>query len=182
MRTHHDAKPMARALREALAQRDIALSHAEALEIVARQFGFEDWNILAARIAAEPKPGTGLPSFSMGTPILRIFALDKAREFYLDFLGFTLDWEHRFGENFPIYVQVSRAGLQLHLSEHHGDASPGSTVFVPMRGIEAFHAELTAKAYAYSKPGIQSLPWGRQVEVPDPFGNRIRFCERPDGR
>ncbi len=29
-------------------------------------------------------------------PILRIFDEAKAEEFYLDFLGFKLDWEHRF--------------------------------------------------------------------------------------
>ena len=34
-------------------------------------------------------------------PILRIFSVEKAREFYLGFLGFAWDWEHRFGDNFP---------------------------------------------------------------------------------
>ncbi len=42
------------------------------------------------------------------TPILRIFDEAKAREFYVDFLGFSVDWEHRFGDNFPQYMQVSR--------------------------------------------------------------------------
>lgn len=33
---------------------------------------------------------------SPSIPIIRIFSEDKAKEFYLDFLGFTLDWEpHR---------------------------------------------------------------------------------------
>ena len=63
-------------------------------------------------------------------PIFRIFSVEKAREFYLDFLGFKVDWEFRFDEKAPVYMQVSRNGLSFHLSEHHGDASPGSTVFV----------------------------------------------------
>lgn len=42
---------------------------------------------------------------SAAIPILRIFAEDKAREFYLDFLGFTLEWEHRFEKNFPVQDQ-----------------------------------------------------------------------------
>ena len=114
---------------------------------------------------------------SPAIPIIRIFSEDKAKEFYLDFLGFKLDWEHRFEANFPLYVQVSRSGLTLHLSEHHGDATPGSTVFVRMEDIDVLHRELTAKNYAYAKPAIQDLPWGRVMEVADPFGNRIRFCE-----
>ena len=39
-------------------------------------------------------------------PIFRIFSVEKAREFYLDFLGFTVDWEHRFGPDFPVYMQI----------------------------------------------------------------------------
>ncbi|WHZ16958.1 MAG: Glyoxalase family protein [Nitrospira sp.] len=57
-------------------------------------------------------------------PILRIFDEAKAKEFHLDFLGFTLDWEHRFEAGLPLYMQVSRDGCILHLSEHHGDGSP----------------------------------------------------------
>ena len=69
-------------------------------------------------------------------PILRIFSVEKAKEFYVGFLGFTVDWEHRFDERAPVYVQVSRAGCVLHLSEHHGDCCPGSTVFVRVTGVE----------------------------------------------
>lgn len=111
-------------------------------------------------------------------PILRIFSVDKAREFYLGFLGFTLDWEHRFGENFPLYAQVSRAGLALHLSEHHGDACPGAAVMIMMQGIDAFHREITATDYRYAKPGLEEEAWGaRTIKVTDPFGNRLTFAE-----
>lgn len=114
---------------------------------------------------------------SAAIPIVRIFSVEKAKEFYVDFLGFTLDWEHRFEADLPLYAQVSRSGLTLHLSEHHGDASPGSTTFVPVEDIDALHAELHAKAYAFARPGIEAEGWGRVMQVTDPFGNRLRFCE-----
>lgn len=119
-----------------------------------------------------------LPAFSDAIPILRIFSVEKAMDFYVDFLGFKVDWEHRFGEDFPLYTQISRAGLRLHLSEHYGDACPGSTVFIWMRGIAAYHAELTAKNYPYCKPGLEDAPWdAKLMQVTDPFGNRLRFSE-----
>jgi catechol 2,3-dioxygenase-like lactoylglutathione lyase family enzyme len=111
-------------------------------------------------------------------PIFRIFSVEKAMEFYRDFLGFTVDWEHRFAPGMPLYCQVSRSGMLLHLSEHAGDASPGARVFVPMRGVKALHAELTAKNYPYMRPGLDQAPWGLEVAVTDPFSNRITFCER----
>ena len=177
MRSFLDAKAMAKSLKAALSARNVPVSHSETLELVARQFGCEDWNVLAANIAraapAEPI------RFERAAPVFRIFDEAKAREFYVGFLGFAVDWEHRFGDDFPLYAQVSRAGLVLHLSEHHGDASPGATLFVTMHGVADYRRELVAKNYAYMKPGIEDLPWGLQMTVFDPFGNRIRFCEPP---
>jgi uncharacterized glyoxalase superfamily protein PhnB len=118
-------------------------------------------------------------AFQQIIPILRIFDVAKAKEFYGGFLGFTVDWEHRFDDRAPIYMQVSRAGLTLHLSEHYGDCCPGSTVFIWMIGIEAFHQEITAKNYGYMRPGLETAFYGAKcVEVIDPFGNRLRFNEK----
>jgi catechol 2,3-dioxygenase-like lactoylglutathione lyase family enzyme len=117
-------------------------------------------------------------TFIQVVPIFRIFSEAKAKEFYVDFLGFTLDWEHRFEPEMPLYMQVSRIGFALHLSEHHGDGSPGATAFVYMTGIDAFHAEISGKGYRHLRPGIEDTPWdSRMMTVIDPFGNRIRFSE-----
>lgn len=114
---------------------------------------------------------------SAAIPILRLFSEEKAKEFYVDFLGFRIEWEHRFGDNFPLYAQIKRSELIIHLSEHHGDATPGTTVFVPVENIDALFSELQAKEYRYAKPAVEAVPWGRVMEVWDPFGNRLRFCE-----
>lgn len=111
-------------------------------------------------------------------PIFRMFDSEKAKEFYLGFLGMTLDWEHRFEDGAPLYMQVARGDLKLHLSEHHGDCCPGSTAYVQMTGLEDFHREITSKGYRFMRPGLDPAPWGgRIMEVTDPFGNRLRFCE-----
>ncbi|MBS7586458.1 glyoxalase superfamily protein [Ancylobacter defluvii] len=179
MESRQDAKFMAKALRAALAGHGIDLPHGHALDLVAAQFGAKDWNVLAAQVPEERAAGP--VSFRTTAPILRIFDEAKALDFYVGFLGFTLDWEHRFAPGLPLYAQVSRAGLVLHLSGHHGDATPGSTVFVAMEGVRAYNAELLAKQNPNMRPGVEALPWGQQMEVTDPFGNRIRFCEQRHG-
>ncbi len=109
-------------------------------------------------------------------PVLRIFDEAKAREFYVDFLRFKVDWEHRFEPGLPIYMQVSRGPMVLHLTGHHGDACPGSALFVRMTGIDEFHSELAAKGYGFQRPGIVDTHWNaREVTVKDPFGNRLSF-------
>ena len=111
-------------------------------------------------------------------PLLRIFDPAKARDFYIGFLGFTVDWEHRFDETAPVYMQVSRGGCVLHLTEHHGDCCPGATVFVWMTGLREFHREITSRGYRFVRPGVETTFYNaRCMEVTDPFGNRIRFNE-----
>lgn len=116
-------------------------------------------------------------TFDKPIPILRMFDETKAREFYLDFLGFNVEFEHRFEADLPLYLGIIRNGLQLHLSEHHGDATPGSAVFIPTHNIEQLRDELQAKRYGYGRPDIVEQAWGKVLEVCDPFGNRIRFCQ-----
>jgi uncharacterized glyoxalase superfamily protein PhnB len=111
-------------------------------------------------------------------PILRIFNVEKAKEFYIDFLGFKIDWEHRFDEKAPLYMQISRDDCVLHLSEHYGDCCPGSTVFLRVSGVEEYHHEISAKGYGYLRPGVErTFHNSKCMEVIDPFGNRIRFDE-----
>ena len=112
-------------------------------------------------------------------PILRIFDVAKAQEFYIDFLSFTLKFEHRFGDDFPLYMGVSRDGCELHLSEHHGDASPGSHVRIEAADIVGLASELAAKQYRYARPGAPEVkPWGTlELTITDPFGNRLTFVE-----
>lgn len=111
-------------------------------------------------------------------PILRIFDVDKARAFYVDFLGFKVEWEHRFDDDAPVYMQVTRGGCTLHLSEHHGDACPGSTVFLRVGGLDAYHREIMAKGYGFMRPGVeQTFHNSKCMSVTDPFGNSLRFDE-----
>ncbi len=115
-------------------------------------------------------------------PILRIFDVAKTTEFYVDYLGFGIDWDYRYEPDLPLSMQVSSDGLVLHLSEHHGDGTPGSPVVVEMQGLEAFHAVVAAKKYRCLRPGITegNGPNGKMVTLTDPFGNRLRLNQRDE--
>ncbi len=120
-----------------------------------------------------------MPVFGPVIPVLRIFDERKAREFYIDFLGCGVAFEHRFGENFPIYLGLSLGGCALHLSEHHGDANPGAHVRVQTHDVAAFIEALRAKDYKFAKPAAPGRqPWGSlEATIVDPFGNRLTFTQ-----
>ena len=115
-------------------------------------------------------------SFGPPVPILRIFDEAKAREFYLDFLGFEVVFEHRFEPDTSIYMGIRSGEAVLHLSEHHGDATPGAGVRIACEDVDALCAALNAKRYRNARPGAQDMPWGtRETTIADPFGNRLTF-------
>jgi extradiol dioxygenase family protein len=119
-----------------------------------------------------------LSSFKRTIPVLRIFDVAKTREFYLEFLGFKPDFEHRFAPDLPLYLQVSLGEVVLALSEHHGDASPGAKVMIEMTGLAGYHAALNAKRYGYARPGLVKEPWdATTMTIADPFFNRLVFTE-----
>lgn len=134
-----------------------------------------------------PEAANPEPHFQQIIPTLRIFDEAKAREFYVDFLGFQVQFEHRFQEDFPLYMGVVRGECVLHLSEHHGDGSPGTSLMFQVEGIDAFQQELAAKEYRFARPGPpEDTEFGtREVTLSDPFGNRLTFYQnvspRPEG-
>ncbi|MFD0710767.1 glyoxalase superfamily protein [Paenibacillus sp. GCM10027626] len=117
-------------------------------------------------------------TMSSPTPILRIFDEHKAKQFYLDFLSFKLDWEHRFEPALPLYMQISSGSCTIHLTEHYGDCCPGAAVRIETGNIRELHATLAAKQYKFARPGLEETPWNTlEISITDPFGNRLHFYE-----
>lgn len=50
MRDFRDAKAMAHTLRDALKAKAVETTHSESLELIAKAFGFDNWNVLSAKI------------------------------------------------------------------------------------------------------------------------------------
>jgi catechol 2,3-dioxygenase-like lactoylglutathione lyase family enzyme len=185
MRTYLQSKAMAKALRESLAAKNVSLSHGECLDIVAKQFGFGNWNILAAKIdiesaEREPRPAPGAVDLFQVLPVLRVASREAARAFYVDVLGFRFDW----GDEEPPpgrgwYAQVSRTELQMHLTTEPLDGGHAvADVYFRMRGIDALHREVSAKLGPGRQLVIHATNYdARTLEIEDPFGNLLRFVE-----
>lgn len=173
-----DAKAAARTLRADLAKQELTISHSTALELVAHQLGLRDWNTASVILDQRQDDTAG---FGAPVPVLRVQRFDDVRSFYLDYLGFTVEWDHRFEPDMPLYVRLVRGATRLDLSEHHGDGTPGSVVWIPVADAKSLHAELKRKHYPSLRPGLdQDAPGGPTIEVIDPSGNTLRFCEEAD--
>lgn len=117
MRTFRDAKAMAKSLREELGRRGTALSHGDCLEIVARLFGLDNWNVLSARltVAAESAPAVPLERpagwiVSGSKPHLYEAGIDPATP-HGD--GRTAVIRCRYAEGDPVYAAMEKGFATL---------------------------------------------------------------------
>jgi catechol 2,3-dioxygenase-like lactoylglutathione lyase family enzyme len=110
-------------------------------------------------------------------PTFGISDYQTSIEFYVGFLGFQIDWEHRFEQTAPVYMQISRNGLTLHLSENKRFGK-NVIVFIETKKLNEFHKELQNKTPTIKLPDILRTNWQTlQLEIIDPFGNLLRFNE-----
>lgn len=110
-------------------------------------------------------------------PTFRILDYQTAINFYVDFLGFKIDWEHRFEPTDPVYMQISKNGLILHLSENKRFTT-NVIIFVDTKNITEFHKELQERNPTTKIQDILRTNWQTlQLEIEDPFGNLLRFNE-----
>ena len=103
-------------------------------------------------------------------PVLRVADAARAVQWY-ERLGFRKEWEHQFEPDFPWFVSVARGNIRLYLSEHAGDAPPGSLIHLYVNDIDAVSAE-------FELPVDEEGLAGRECDLADPDGNRLRIASR----
>jgi catechol 2,3-dioxygenase-like lactoylglutathione lyase family enzyme len=104
-------------------------------------------------------------------PILRAEDAMASASWYAR-MGFAIVGEHRFSPELPLYLFLARGSVQLHLSEHAGDARPDTLLYFYVDDVDAIAAEFGAT--------VRHQPWAREIELTDPDGNRLRIGTVPD--
>ena len=107
--------------------------------------------------------------------------VDRARDFYVDQVGFSLDHDIRFDENLR-FVQVTPVGsaCSIAFGEGLGDAmAPGTQkgIQVVVESAEAARAELISRGVEATDLDVQ--PWGTFTTFDDPDGNHWAIQELP---
>jgi predicted enzyme related to lactoylglutathione lyase len=108
------------------------------------------------------------------TPILRADDLEATKRYYIDVLGFSLNWE------VPYMISVARDGHALMICDGY-QGQRGTWVWIGVEDAEALHAEFVAKGALIRTPP-KNLEWGYEFQVEDPNGHVLRFAsERRPG-
>jgi uncharacterized glyoxalase superfamily protein PhnB len=109
-------------------------------------------------------------------PQLRITNAARSLAFYVEGLGFIVDWKHQFEPGFPLFCQATRAGQTIFLTEHSGDCQVGGAVYFNVPDASACHAQFSKNGIVATNP-LANTPWGTcEFVLTDPDGNRLRFA------
>ncbi len=101
-------------------------------------------------------------------PVFSVADLAASIDYYVDVLGFTLDWTHPGG-----VASVSRDDCCIFLCQ--GDqGSPGAWTWIGVRDVDALHAELVALEARVRHPPT-NYEWAREMQIQDLDGNVLRM-------
>lgn len=124
--------------------------------------------------------------FQIGSsiPVLRMTDESAVKAFYVDYLAFEIEWEHRFHDTpeSPLYLQLRLGEAIVHLNGHATVDDPPSEVRIPVKVIEAFCEHLRPRAEATGQPTpvvVDPRGAGRNTDMnlKDPDGNLLTFWE-----
>ena len=113
-------------------------------------------------------------------PALRITNYERSKVFYVERLGFNVEWEHRFEPHFPVFMSVVRDGMRLYLSEHSGDCRVGGLVHFLIPDVDAWYREFQDQGVVVTEPPNDDLGF-RNMTITDPDGNQLRFMAPASG-
>ena len=111
-------------------------------------------------------------------PTLRMTDYAKSKAFYIDGLGFKIDWEHRFKAHLPAFVHVSRDGLAFFLTEHAGDCPVGGLIHLYVSDVDAWFTEFKGKGVPVKEAPNEGLQGLRSMTIVDPDGNKLMIHTR----
>lgn len=112
-------------------------------------------------------------------PAFRITDYTRSKAFYVEGLGFRIDWEHRFEPQFPVFAQISKDDMTLYLTEHTGDCQVGGLIHFFVPDVDSWYNEIKSKLDSFiAEPPNEGLEGLRMMTVADPDGNQLRICTR----
>jgi catechol 2,3-dioxygenase-like lactoylglutathione lyase family enzyme len=123
---------------------------------------------------------SGPAEFAQLVPSLRIGSYTEAVAFYVDWLGFHLDWEWREADDQPVIMHVSRSGQAMFLNEYPVGVF-GTQLLVHVSDLDAYADELNARRADSATIFLEPPNKIPSLRFTDPFGNYIGFQGPPVG-
>ena len=159
----------------------------DAQEMIARQHGFDSWQILKTGLSTTPrklKPTPIKATIVSAEPQLLVADIKRSCEFFCGKLGFSLEFNYG---NPPYYAQVRRDAARLNLRCVEGpliestardreELLSASMTVATAAEIKLLFLEFQSAGVTFCQK-LKKQPWGaKNFVVQDPDGNLLLFA------
>jgi predicted lactoylglutathione lyase len=103
-------------------------------------------------------------------PILRVNSVAASIRFYVEVLGFKVNWG---SEDESTFASISCDGRAIMLAQGE-QGQPGTWIWIGVEDIEPLFAEYKAKGVKFREPPT-NYPWAYEMKIEDPDGHVLRF-------
>jgi catechol 2,3-dioxygenase-like lactoylglutathione lyase family enzyme len=107
-------------------------------------------------------------------PILRVTSLPASLRYYVQVLGFRLDWGDQDGSDM---ASVSRGGHAIMLCQG-AQGQLGTWIWIGVEDIDPLFAEYQSKGAQFLQPPT-NRSWAYEMQLVDPDGHVLRFGSEP---
>ncbi len=128
-------------------------------------------------MAGENGKDSGAVGVECITPILSVRSLPISVRYYVEMLGFALDWG---GEDGSEMASVSRDGHAIMLCQGQ-QGQPGTWIWIGVEDIDPIWAHCMSQGVKVRQPPINH-PWAYEMRIEDPDGHVLRFGSEPRAR
>jgi hypothetical protein len=127
--------------------------------------------------ASDGEERPGMVSVECITPILCVASLPTSIRYYVEVLGFAVDWGGEAGSGM---ASVSRNGHSIMLCQAD-QGQPGTWIWIGVEDIEPLFEQYLSKQAKFRQTPI-NRPWAYEMQIEDPDGHVLRFGSEPIGR
>jgi predicted enzyme related to lactoylglutathione lyase len=117
-------------------------------------------------------PKTARAKLKGSTPVFRVQSLEASLEFYINVLGFKVDWQER-----RVFASVSRDGCTIYLAQLD-QGNGGAWAWIGVDDADRLLEELQAKGAKVRHPPT-NYTWAYEMQIEDPDGNVLRIGSAP---
>lgn len=109
-------------------------------------------------------------------PILRVTSLSASLRYYVEVLGFRVDWGDQAEAGM---ASVSRGGHAVMLCEG-AQGQPGTWIWIGVDNIDPLFVEYRSNGARFLQLPT-NRPWAYEMQLSDPDGHILRFGSEPRG-
>ncbi|MFD2034660.1 glyoxalase superfamily protein [Belliella marina] len=111
-------------------------------------------------------------------PVLKVSDFKLAKQFYIDHMGFEVEWEEHVVDKSYSYMVISFNHIIFHMTDCDKEKMSTGKIFIEYSEICEYIKFLSARKCTFEVIDLEMFPWKSiGIQIEDPFDHHLVFFE-----